>query len=141
MAAIAERDGRFLLVEERVGERLVLNQPAGHLEPDEDLPSAVVRETLEETGWHFRPTALVGIYHWRLPGTEQLYVRHAFCGELGGHDPGRSLDPDIRRVVWMTCEELAVQAGRMRSPLVMAGIHDYQAGLRFGLDLFHTVSQ
>lgn len=138
MAAIAERDGRFLLVEESVGERLVLNQPAGHLEPDEDLPAAVVRETLEETGWHFRPTALVGIYHWRHPGTAQLYVRLAFCGELGGHDPGRSLDPDIRRVVWLTREELAARAEHVRSPLVLAGIDDYLAGRRYGLEIFRS---
>jgi len=138
VAAIAESDGRFLLVEEREGERLVINQPAGHLEPDEDLPAAVVRETLEETGWHFSPTALVGIYHWRLPGTAQLYVRLAFCGELGEHDSGRSLDPDIRQVVWLTREELVSRTARMRSPLVLAGIDDYLAGRRYSLDIFRS---
>lgn len=136
MAAIAERDGRFLLVEERVAERLVLNQPAGHLEPDEDLPAAVIRETREETGWRFRPTALVGIYHWRHPDSGELYVRHAFCGELEAQESASPPDPDIWRCLWLTREELAAHPERLRSPLVLAAIDDYLAGQRHALDLF-----
>ena len=139
MAAIAERDGRFLLVEERVAERLVLNQPAGHLEPDEDLLRAVVRETREETGWRFRPTALVGIYHWRHPGSGELYVRHAFCGELAAQESASPPDPDIRRCLWLTREELAAHPERLRSPLVLAAIDDYLAGRRHSLDLFRGI--
>ncbi len=139
MAAIAERDGRFLLVEEAVAERLVLNQPAGHLEPDEDLPAAVIRETREETGWRFRPRALVGIYHWRQPDSGELYVRHVFCGEPVARESATPSDPDIRRCLWLTREELASNPERLRSPLVLAAIDDYLAGRRHSLDLFRHI--
>ena len=45
VAAIVERDGRFLLVEERINGARVLNQPAGHVEDGEALLAAVCRET------------------------------------------------------------------------------------------------
>jgi len=138
VAAIVERDGRFLLVEERVADRRVLNQPAGHLEPDEDLLAAVRRETREETGHGFRATALVGIYHWQVPETAQRYVRFAFCGELTGEPPAAELDPDIERVLWLNRAELARQAQRLRSPLVLAGIDDYLAGRRFPLEILRS---
>jgi 8-oxo-dGTP pyrophosphatase MutT (NUDIX family) len=59
VAAVVERDGHFLFVEERAGGRVVLNQPAGHLENGETFFAAVARETLEETGWTFVPEAIV----------------------------------------------------------------------------------
>ncbi|MDX1399113.1 MAG: NUDIX domain-containing protein, partial [Oceanospirillum sp.] len=48
---------RFLLVEEWSQGRKVLNQPAGHIEKDESLIDAAIRETLEETRWDVRITA------------------------------------------------------------------------------------
>ena len=138
VAAVTERDGRFLLVEERKGDRLVLNQPAGHLEAGESLLDAVVRETREETGGHFVPQALVGIYRWSLPADPAtVYVRFAFCGRLtGGHDvPDAVLDADIERTLWLTADELRAQAARHRSPLVWRCVADYLAGRRYPLDL------
>ncbi len=139
VAAIIERDGRFLLVEEIVAGKRVINQPAGHLEPNESLQDAVVRETLEETGWHFRPDALVGIYHWQHPDGRDTFVRFCFCGELVRHEATRELDDGIERTVWLSIDELTQQQAALRSPLVLACINDYRAGRRFEPDLINTI--
>src|SRR3990167_2277074 len=102
VAALIERDGRFLLVEEETDDGLRFNQPAGHLDEGESLATACAREALEETAWHFRPTALVGIYQWPRPQGDVTYLRFAFGGELGAHEPTRTLDAGILRTVWMT---------------------------------------
>lgn len=134
VAAIAERDGAFLLVEERSRGRLVLNQPAGHLEPGESLLDAVRRETLEETAWQFEPTALVGIYRWPHPSKSTTYLRFAFCGRLGEHDQARGLDEGIEGTVWMSAQEIQEQRARHRSPQVMACVRDFLDGRRFPLE-------
>ena len=140
VAAVAERDGHFLLVEERKAAGLVLNQPAGHLEAGESLCAAVVRETLEETAWHFVPTALVGIYRWSVPADPAtVYMRFAFRGELSGRAAGRSLDADIERTLWLPEAALRAQAARHRSPLVWRCVADYLAGRRYPLDLLVDV--
>jgi 8-oxo-dGTP pyrophosphatase MutT (NUDIX family) len=135
VAAVVERDGRFLLVEEETEDGLRFNQPAGHLDEGESLVAACAREALEETAWGFTPTALVGIYQWPRPQGDITYLRFAFCGELGVHVEGRPLDAGILRAVWMTAEEVRATADRHRSPLVWQCISDYLAGRRFPLDL------
>ena len=135
VAAIAEREGRFLVVEEETDEGVRLNQPAGHLEPDESLVEAVVRETLEETAYGFVPRSLLGVYRWRHPAKGISYVRFAFVGEVTGPETGRALDAGILRALWLTPAELSAQAARHRSPLVQRCIQDYLAGRRFPLDL------
>lgn len=137
VAAIAERDGRFLLVEEHAEEGIVLNQPAGHLEADESLIDAAVRETLEETGRAFQAQHLVGIYRYLSPSNRVTYLRFCFVGSCGEPDPERQLDKDIIRTVWMNRADIVRQRARLRSPLVLAGIDDYLAGRRFPLDLLH----
>jgi 8-oxo-dGTP pyrophosphatase MutT (NUDIX family) len=128
VAAVAEQQGRFLLVQERdVGKR-VLNQPAGHLEDGESLLAAVRREVLEETAWQFEPRAIVGIYRWRHPQTGITFVRFTFAGALLEHDPARSLDPDIEEVVWLSDAAIRMQQDCLRSPLVLRSINDYLAG-------------
>lgn len=141
VAAVVERDGKFLLVEERIGERLVLNQPAGHVEAGESLLEAVRRETAEETAWRFTPQALIGIYQWTLPGTGHTYLRHAFCGTVAEHDPAAVLDDPVVRSLWLGRDELQARADQLRSPLVLACIDDYLAGRRFPLDLFRRVPE
>lgn len=133
VAAVVERDGRFLLVEEAADSRLVLNQPAGHLDEGESLLDAVVRETLEETAWHFRPESLIGIYRWPHPGKPLTYLRFAFAGQVLRHEPGRALDDGIVQAIWLTPDELRRARDRQRSPLVQRCVDDYLAGRRFPL--------
>jgi len=134
VAAIVEREGKFLLIEEQAEGKVVLNQPAGHLDPGERLIDAVVRETLEETAWHFRPEARLGVYLWQKPDSDITYLRFAFTGQLLRHDPGRTLDHGILRAVWLTAEEIARAADRLRSPQVLRCIDDYRSGKRYPLD-------
>ena len=135
VAAVIEQGGRFLLVEEETADGLRLNQPAGHLEPDESIMAGAARETLEETAYHFVPRALVGVYRWRYAASGVVYVRFAFAGELGAHEPDRPLDEGILRALWLTPEELRSEADRHRSPLVMRCVEDYLTGRRYPLDL------
>jgi 8-oxo-dGTP pyrophosphatase MutT (NUDIX family) len=138
VAAIVERAGRFLMVEERIGERPVLNQPAGHLEEGESLIDAVVRETLEETTRRLTPTALVGLYLWHGAEGRPSFLRVAFAGEVGEPEPGHALDPDILGCHWLGRDELQARAGSLRSPLVMRCVDDYLAGSRHPLSLLAT---
>jgi len=142
VAAIVEREGRFLLVEEDTADGLRLNSPAGHLDPGESPEHACVREVLEETAYAFQPTALVGVYLNRFTrtrtGDDITYLRFAFTGILGTHHAWRTLDDGIVRTVWLTLDELRASAARHRSPLVLRSIEDYLTGRRVPLDLIHT---
>jgi ADP-ribose pyrophosphatase YjhB (NUDIX family) len=142
VAAVIEREGRFLLVEEQTPEGLRLNNPAGHLDPGESPAEGCARETLEETAHRFTPTALVGIYLSRLQrastGEDVTYLRLAFCGELGAQEIGRALDTGIVRTVWMTPDEVRASTPRHRSPLVLRCMEDYLAGRRLPLEAVHT---
>lgn len=135
VAAVIERDGQFLLVEEETEDGILFNQPAGHLDPGESLLAACARETLEETAWHFTPEALLGVYQWHHPGRDRTYLRFAYTGSLHGHDPERALDEGIVRAVWQTADEIRVLQARHRSPLVLRCVEDYLAGKRFPLEL------
>jgi 8-oxo-dGTP pyrophosphatase MutT (NUDIX family) len=135
VAAVAEKQGRFLLVQEHAAGKRVLNQPAGHLEDGESLLAAVQREVLEETAWQFEPRTIVGIYRWRHPGSGITFVRFTFAGALLTHDSGRSLDPDIEQVVWLSAAEIRRQQDSMRSPLVLSCVDDYLAGKSWPLEI------
>jgi 8-oxo-dGTP pyrophosphatase MutT (NUDIX family) len=140
VAAIVEHDGRFLMVEERAARRIVFNQPAGHLERNEDLVGAVVRETLEETGYLLVPEAVTGIYLWPHPTLDRTFLRVAFCGTVSGPDPSRRLDRCIIRACWMSREQLAARPNVLRSPLVLRCIDDYLAGARHPLSLLSSLA-
>ena len=142
VAAIIERDGRYMLIEEHTPEGLRLNNPAGHLDPGESPELGVAREALEETAHAFTPTALVGIYLSRFQrestGEDVTYLRFAYCGNLGAKEEGRALDAGIVRTLWMTPEEVRASAERHRSPLVLRCIEDHLAGQRFPMQAVLT---
>jgi 8-oxo-dGTP pyrophosphatase MutT (NUDIX family) len=141
VAAVVERNGQFLLVEERVGNRMVFNQPAGHVERNEALLDAVVREALEETAWTFQPEALVGIYLWDQPQTQRSFLRFTFCGQVMNHDAQRPLDRGIEQAVWLDRKQLVARSSRLRSPMVLKCIDDYLAGKRYPLDLIQQMQR
>ena len=133
------------MVEERVQGQLVLNQPAGHLEPDESLVAAALRETLEETGWQVRLTAFIGAYQWKAPGVGadvdgRHYLRMAFAAEPLRQEADRALDEGIVRALWMTPGELQADAPRHRSPLVWRVVEDFLSGSRHSLDTLHLIA-
>jgi ADP-ribose pyrophosphatase YjhB (NUDIX family) len=142
VAAIIEREGRFLLVEEETDHGLKLNNPAGHLDPGETPAEGCAREALEETTWNFRPTALLGVYISRFTkqatGEDITYLRFAYVGELGDQDPQRQLDEGIVRTLWMTADEIRANADRLRSPLVLKCLEDYLAGVRYPLSAVYS---
>lgn len=132
VAALVERAGRFLIVEERIGGRLVLNQPAGHVEDGESLRSAVIRETLEESAWHFEPDALLGLYLWRSARGHST-LRIAFTGSVSAHEAQRTLDPPVLAAHWLSRAELEARRSQLRTPLVLRCIDDFLAGQRLPL--------
>jgi ADP-ribose pyrophosphatase len=142
VAALIERDGRFLLVEEDTADGLRFNNPAGHLDPGESPIEACVREVLEETAYDFTPTALVGIYLNRFrrtrTGDDITYLRFAFAGTVGTHHDWRQLDEGIVRALWLTPDEIRACAERHRSPVLLQCLHDYLGGQRHPLELIHT---
>ena len=147
VAAVIEHQGKFLLVEEHTPEGLRLNNPAGHLDPGESPQDACARETLEETAYAFKPTALVGIYLSRFErapsaarpkGEDITYLRFAYCGQLGALQSGRRLDYGIVRTLWLTADEIRASHAQHRSPLVVQSMDDYLAGKRYPLELVTT---
>ena len=136
VAAIIERDGQFLLVEEYAdGEELVYNQPAGHLDEHETLAAAAIRETLEETAWEVQVDAIVGLYYWTHP-KGHTFIRTCFAGRALHHHPDQPLDHGIERAVWLTRDEIAALGPKLRSPMVLRCVDDYLAGRRYPLELF-----
>lgn len=138
VATVVVRDGKLLMVEERAQGRLVFNQPAGHLEPDESLLEAALRETLEETGWQVELTAFIGAYQWKAESGRH-YLRFAFAAEPVCHLPERPLDDGIVRALWLTPAELQAQADRHRSPLVWQVVQDYLSGRRSPLSMLQQI--
>ncbi len=132
VAALVEREGRFLLVEERIGGRVVFNQPAGHVEDGESLREAVIRETLEETAWHFEPESLLGLYLWRSPRGHST-LRIAFTGSVSLHEAQRTLDPPVLAAHWLSREQVIARTAQLRTPLVLRCIDDFLAGRRLPL--------
>jgi len=138
VAAVVERDGQFLMVQESVHGQSVINQPAGHLEQHESLLQAVVRETLEETAWHFEPNALIGIYRWTHP-QGMTYLRFSFTGNLLHEEKGRALDEGIEQAIWLDRESLQQRAHQLRSPMVLRCVDDYLAGTRLPLSAIKDI--
>ncbi|MCK4950280.1 MAG: NUDIX hydrolase [Gammaproteobacteria bacterium] len=139
VAAVIEKDGKFLIVEEESDSKVVYNQPAGHLDEDESLIQAVIRETLEETAWHFKPENIIGVYQYKSPGNGTTYIRFCFSGQCNQHEPDRKLDDGIVCAIWMSYEELVREKDKLRSPMVLHCIDDYLAGKQYPLELIWDI--
>jgi len=142
VAAVIEKDGRYLMIEEMTRDGLRINNPAGGLEAGESPLEGAVREALEETACHFTPEALLGVYMARNPDSERgpgvTYMRFAFCGTASDPVPGRTLDSPVVRTLWMTFDEIVAATPRLRGPLVLQCIADHRAGRRLPLDAIYT---
>ncbi|HEX5634977.1 MAG TPA: NUDIX hydrolase, partial [Gemmatimonadales bacterium] len=140
--AVVERDGRYLVVEEHTPDGLMLNNPAGHLDPGESPQEGAVREALEETARVFTPDCVVGVYlaRFQRPARDEdvTYLRIAFGGTAGPVDPARPLDTGIVGTVWMTLDEARASRARHRSALVLQCLEDHAGGRRYPLALVHT---
>lgn len=135
VATVVEQDGRFLVVEELAEGRQVLNQPAGHLEANESLLDAALRETLEETGWDVELTGVTGIYLYTAPSNGVTYQRVCFAARPLQHHPEHALDDGIIGPLWLTRDELLAAEDRWRSPLLLRCVDDYLAGNHAALEL------
>jgi 8-oxo-dGTP pyrophosphatase MutT (NUDIX family) len=138
VAAIIERDGRFLLVEEHTSSGLQFNQPAGHLEENESLIEAVKREVYEESAWQFEPEYLVSIQLWRKRPRAPSFLRCCFSGQCHSHDPNQALDEGVVATHWLTRDEIHNRRHRMRSPLVSIAVDEYLSGQRYPLELLKS---
>jgi 8-oxo-dGTP pyrophosphatase MutT (NUDIX family) len=134
VAAVAARGQQFLIVEERIKDQAVFNQPAGHVEGGESLLAAVIRETREETAWQFTPEWLIGVYLWRNPRTRHDTLRFAFGGTVSGHNASHPLDAPIIATHWLTRAELEARNAQLRTPLVLRCIDDFLHGARLPLN-------
>lgn len=137
VAAISQRDDRFLVVEEKDKKEIVFNQPAGHLEKGESLLEAVQREVMEETAWAYEPESIVGLYLYPSPRVDITYLRICFAGSCTEHFSDHQLDKGIIRATWLTREELEARKERLRSTMVLRCIDDFLAGKRYPLDLLN----
>jgi ADP-ribose pyrophosphatase YjhB (NUDIX family) len=138
VAAVIERDNRFLFVEEHTPSGLQFNQPAGHLEPDEDFITAVKREVQEETAWQFEPEHLLAVQLWRKNPDSSTFLRLCFTGQCHSHDAHQALDHGIVAAHWLTHAEITAEAHRLRSPLVLMSVNEYLSGQRHPLSLLKS---
>lgn len=139
VAAICEKEGQFLMVEEHssTNSHAVLNQPAGHVEKDESIIDAVIRETLEETCWQFVPEFLIGLYRWVTP-QGKTYLRYTFSGRPTNFDENSNRDPEIIDSYWMSEQDIR-SSTNLRSPLVISCLDDYIKGVRYPLELIKDI--
>ncbi|MBK8815140.1 MAG: NUDIX hydrolase [Methylococcaceae bacterium] len=138
VAAVIEREGRFLLVEEQTSNGLRFNQPAGHLEENESLIDAVKREVNEESGWQFEPEHLISIQLWRKSPRATTFLRCLFAGQCHSHNPDQMLDDGIVATHWLSRDEIHAQKHRLRSPLVLIGVDEYLSGQRYPLSFLKS---
>ncbi|SHJ43843.1 NUDIX hydrolase [Cycloclasticus pugetii] len=138
VASIVELDGKFLMVEEESPVGPVLNQPAGHLDPNESMENAVIRETLEETGYHFTPEVIIGSYLWHNTDNETTYYRSTYAGSVCNKEVSTELDEGIIRALWMSLDEIKANTDRLRSPIILESLNDYLSGVSYPLSIIKS---
>lgn len=134
VATVVEQQGQFLFVHELQKNQLVYNQPAGHVEINETLIEAAVRETLEETAWHVEITDYIGLYVYQPSCDNKIYYRHCFAARPLRHETGQALDIGIAAAVWFSADDIMAKAHEHRSPLLARCLQDYLSGRRLPLD-------
>jgi len=155
VAAVIERDGKFLMVEEPDSNQssknqgsknqgskpgsTVFNQPAGHLENNESLVQAIIREVNEETAWDFTPLYILGVYQWQTPTADKTYMRTTYVGTVDNHRPEQPLEDGILQACWLSRDDLLTRSSQLRSPLILACIDDYLNGTRYPLELYRNI--
>ena len=130
VAAVIRKDDRYLVVEEIAMGEAVINQPGGHLESGESPEVGVAREVLEETGCTVTVGELIGVYLWIHPQRRQQFLRIIFVADYVSCDESLPLDDSIIARHWYTRAELERRRGRLRTPVVLRCIDDYEAGRR-----------
>lgn len=135
VATVVEKDGKYLLVEETTNGNWVFNQPAGHLEADETLQQAAIRETCEETGWTVALQGIVGMALYTSPYNQVTYHRTTFFAQAVSHNPKQELDDGIRQALWLSYEEMLANSDRMRSELVIKSVEHYRNGHHYPLEI------
>ncbi len=135
VATVVERDGRFLLVEEMCHGQVVINQPAGHLEADESLMEAAIRETLEETRWNIEISGVLGLSLYKSTSNETVYHRTTFIGKVIGEQTNAKLDDGIIQPLWLTPDQIKERRADLRSPLVLQAVEQYLAGQHYPLEI------
>jgi 8-oxo-dGTP pyrophosphatase MutT (NUDIX family) len=138
VAAVIEKNSRFLLIEEETSNGLAFNQPAGHLEKGESIISAVKREVSEETAWKFDPEYIVSIQLWRKNPDFPVFLRVCFAGKVHSHHADQVLDDGIIATHWLTHEEITEKKSQLRSPLVLKTVETYLSGEQYPLSLLKS---
>lgn len=134
VATVVMQNDRYLLVHENTDVGVVFNQPAGHLDPNESLIEAAVRETREETGWMVSIDRLLGVSLYNAPNG-LTYLRTSFAATALEKIPGAVLDKEIIEAVWLTYDEILARRSQLRSPLVLADIERSRSGVSYPLEL------
>ena len=140
VATVVARDGRYLMVQERdkTSLEMVFNQPAGHLEANETLQEAALRETLEETGWQVELQGVLGLALYTSAANGITYHRTTFLARALRALENPVLDPDISSTHWLTYEDIVLNSAKLRSPLVLASIELHRSGICYPLELIYN---
>ncbi|MFT5082768.1 MAG: 8-oxo-dGTP pyrophosphatase MutT (NUDIX family) [Lentisphaeria bacterium] len=135
VATIVQKNSKFLLVLEESDGKKVYNQPAGHLEENESLLDAAIRETVEETAWRVKLQGYLGVSQYFAPSNSVTYIRHTFVAEPLYFDENVKRDADIIDTAWLTYDEILQCRGQHRSPLVMHDINRFVQNKALSLDV------
>lgn len=138
VATVVVRQNQYLMVKEFDSGKLVINQPAGHVEPGEDIIDAAIRETYEETGWHVDINGFIGVYSSKFPTTGVTYYRLAFSAAVVSEDKHATIDTDIQQVLWLSAEQIRQNSKQLRSDLVIECLNDFECGEIYPLEIFRT---